>query len=301
MNYMIKVLIGVMIYLLCASSVDAQILDRLRNRAQQAAEDRVEERISQELEEAAKQMVDQTWESVFGDGIVTETGERRSLPFTMNSNANTEESYHFNIVTTMELEMTDANGNTEPPITMKMHFNENELYTGTGYAGDEMEMEDGDVFIIYDFKNSAMVMLMENEDGKFSFAYDWTEMLEIADDEHEEDFEDVEELEGFTRIGSKTILGYHAEGYEVREEDTVTELWVTRDASYGMENMFQAHANAKQLQNTFPEDYPHGMILEMISEVQDTGEKTTMRVTDIQENADVTYTMSDYPVFGFGE
>jgi hypothetical protein len=82
----------------------------------------MEERIGRELEKAAERMVDHAWESIFGDGIISENGERRTLPFTLNSNVTMEESYHFNIVTSMEIAMTDADGNSEPPLTMKMHF-----------------------------------------------------------------------------------------------------------------------------------------------------------------------------------
>jgi hypothetical protein len=301
MRHIVKVLIGIMLYLVLAETADAQLRDRLRNRVQQAAEDRMEERIGRELEKAAERMVDHAWESIFGDGIIGENGERRTLPFTLNSNVTMEESYHFNIVTSMEIAMTDADGNSEPPLTMKMHFHENELYTGTSFAGEEMDLDDGEVFIIYDLKNSAMVMLMENEDGKFSFAYDWSHLLEpegeqVRGDEPEE----FENWEGFTQIGSKSILGYHAEGYELRDDESVTEIWVTRDAAYGMVNMFQAHANAKKLQDTFPENYPHGMLMEVTIEEPESGEKTVMRVTDIQKNANVTYVMNDYPVFGLG-
>jgi hypothetical protein len=111
-----------MLYLVLAETADAQLRDRLRNRVQQAAEDRMEERIGRELEKAAERMVDHAWESIFGDGIISENGERRTLPFTLNSNVTMEESYHFNIVTSMEIAMTDADGNSEPPLTMKMHF-----------------------------------------------------------------------------------------------------------------------------------------------------------------------------------
>jgi len=40
--------------------------------------------------------------------------------------------------------------------------------------------------------------------------------------------------------------------------------------------------------------------MEMVQEDLNSGEKTTMRVTDINRNASVTYTMSDYPPMSFG-
>lgn len=300
MKYIGRVSIGIIILLLFASSLEAQILDRIRNRAQQAAEERVHQRIDREVERAAERMVDQAWESIFGDGIVGE-GEGRSPIFRMNSNVTTEDTYSFDIITTMEIEIIDQNGEAEPPMIMKMHFNEEEMYTGTKFSGQQME--EGEVFIIYDFNNSAMVMLMESEDGKFSFAYDWSQALDLANEEYEYedvDWEEVEEWQNFTRIGSKNILGYESDGYESREDDILVQLWVTRDAGFGMEKMFQANANAKQLQGTIPDDYPYGMMMEMTSENLKNGEKTVMRVTDITQNARVNYNMSEYPVFSFG-
>jgi len=307
MKYVGRLAIGVITFLLFASSLEAQILDRIRNRAQQAAEDRVQQRIDREVERAAEQMVDQAWQSIFGDGIVG-SGEGRGSIFSLNSNVTTEDTYSFDIITTMEIEIIDQNGEAEPPMIMKMHFNEDEMYTGTQFSGQQMDMEGGEVFIIYDFNNSAMVMLMESEEGKFSFAYDWSQALELIEDEDEEytyedaDWDELEEWQNFTRIGSKNILGYDSEGFESRDEndDILVQLWVTRDVGFGMEKMFQANANAKQLQGTIPEDYPYGMMMEMTSENLKNGEKTIMRVTDISKNTRVDYNMSDYPVLSFG-
>lgn len=300
MKYIGRVSIGIITLLLFASSLEAQILDRIRNRAQQAAEERVQQRVDREVERAAERMVDQAWESIFGDGIIGE-GEGRSPIFRMNSNVTTEDTYSFDIITTMEIEIIDQNGEAEPPMIMKMHFNEEEMYTGTKFSGQQME--EGEVFIIYDFNNSAMVMLMESEDGKFSFAYDWSQALDLANEEYEYeevDWEEVEEWQNFTRIGSKNILGYESDGYESRDDEILIQLWVTRDAGFGMEKMFQANANAKQLQGTIPDDYPYGMMMEMTSENLKNGEKTVMRVTDITQNARVNYDMSEYPVLSFG-
>lgn len=301
MKYIGRVTIGIIGILLFASSIEAQILDRIRNRAQQAAEDRVQQRIDEEVQKAAEQMVDQAWDSIFGDGIIG-GGEGGGSIFRMNSNVTTEDTYSFDIISTMEIEIIDEDGDTEPPLIMKMHFNEDEMYTGTQFVGEQMDMDEGEVFIIYDFNNSAMVMLMESEDGKFSFAYDWSQALETAGEEDEEeiDWDEVEEWQNFTKIGTKTILGYESDGYESRDEDAITEVWVTRDAGFGMEKMFQANANAKQLQGTIPENYPYGMMMEMTTENLQSGEKTMMRVTDITQNAGVDYNMSDYPVLSFG-
>lgn len=78
------------------------------------------------------------------------------------------------------------------------------------------------------------------------------------------------------------------------------EVWVTRDESLGMHNMFKANNNAKQVRGKIPENYPYGMMMEMTSEDLKSGDKTVMRVTDISKNAQVSFTMSDYPTMSLG-
>lgn len=295
------------------TSAEAQLGKRLKERAKRAAARKAEEKVAAELERKAEQMVEKSWDSIFGD-LEESAKDGRNFMFNLNSNVTTEDTYRFDTITTMQLETIKENGKSDPPMFMEMHFNKDQMYTGTKFRGEDLQQENADVFIIYDFKNSAMVMLMSSEKDKFSFAYDWQQALKYAEseetadgyetegeDEEEVDWENVEEWNGYTRIGTKKIAGYSSDGYRSETDQTVTELWVTRDAAYGMNNMFQANANAKQLRGKLPEDYPYGMLMEMVSENVKNGEKTVMRVTDIRENMNISYAMSDYPNLSLGQ
>ncbi|MFC2186422.1 DUF4412 domain-containing protein [Fulvivirgaceae bacterium LMO-SS25] len=288
---------------LIATPSEGQILKRLQQKAENALEKKVEEKIDREMEKAAERMVENSWDAVFGGG--GEGGKAGAgMPFSLNSDVTTEDQYQFDIITTMEIENIKANGKSDPPMSMEMHFREGAQYTGTKFTSEEMKKNQGDMFIIYDFKNSAMIMLMGSEEGKFSFAYDWTEALEYAENmeenEEEVNWDEVNEWEGYTKIGSKNIAGYSCDGYITENEDTKTEIWVTREETFGMENMFGANANAKQMKGKIPENYPYGMFMEMTMENKGDGEKTIMRVTDVNENANVSYNMSDYPKMALG-
>jgi len=291
-----------------ATSAEAQLLNRLKKKAKDAAAQKAEEKLAEAVERKAEQMVEESWSSIFGEWEEGTDGEGRSPLFTMNSNVTTEDAYSFNTITTMEVETTDKDGKKEPPITMKMHFNDDEMYTGTQYESEEMRKENGDVFIIYDFKNSAMIMLMQSEEDKFSFSYDWQEAMEQAEalgeemEEVEQDQENVEaeNWEGYSKIGTKTIAGYTCDGYRSENDSEVTEVWVTQEADFGMQRMFGANANSKQLRGKIPTDYPQGTMMAMESRNLETGEKITMQVVDITRNASVTYAMSDYPTMSLG-
>jgi hypothetical protein len=64
--------------------------------------------------------------------------------------------------------------------------------------------------------------------------------------------------------------------------------------------MFGANSNMRQFKGRLPSDMPYGMLLEMTSVNAGTGEKATMRVTEINTSANVTYAMSDYPRMEMG-
>lgn len=292
-------------------SAEAQLLNRLKKKAQDAAEKKAEEKLAAEIERRAEQMVEKSWNSIFGDMEANGEGSDRNPIFKINSNVTTEDSYRFTTVTTMKIESFDKNGKSEPPMFMDMHFNDDGMYTGTKFSGENMDQQQGDVFIIYDLKNSAMIMLMNSEDEKFSFAYDWQNALQQVEEmeteiENDESYDDEavetesEDWNGYKKIGSKTIAGYNCDGYRSENEHTITDVWVNSEVSFGMSRMFQANANAKQLRGKVPSDYPTGMLMEMETKNLKNGEKTIMKVTDIKENANVVYVMSDYPAMSFG-
>jgi hypothetical protein len=314
-----SILLVVSILLLSAlpSTADAQLFNRLKERAKQAAEQKAEEKLSNEVEKAAERAVEKSWNSIFGDGFGSASGSEDggfNLPFSMNSNAETEDSYTFQVVTTMLLEVEDSDGSREDPVEMQMHFNKDNLYSGTKISGSQMDEEDGEVCLVYDMKNESMVMMMESEDGKYSFAYDWKNAQDIGnmyadfeemEDEYEEETADSEmedtgwpELE---RIGTKTVAGIECQGYLMQDDTESTELWLTEDAEYGIQHILQINSATKAVNGkTLPDNYPTGMLMEMIQVNKDSGEKMTMKITDINENADVTYTMADYPAMSFG-
>jgi len=296
-----------------ASTADAQILNRMKDKAKKAAQDKVEEKVANEVEKAAERAVEKSWNSIFGDGF-GEEGDGINIPFTLNSSAEIEDVYNFQVSTTMEVETVEKNGKSDGPMIMKMHFNENELYSGTRFSGEQMEMEETneDVFIIYDLKNESMVMLMENEDGKFSFAYDWRHAQQLAKEFEEMDSSEPEsesglgeeeieeEWQNFENIGTKTIAGFECDGYRTESDDIVMDYWVTQDEDFGIFKMLRTNEQTKQLKGKVPEDYPAGMLMEMVQKNTTSGEVTTMRVTDVDKNANVTYNMSDYPAMSIG-
>lgn len=316
MRGLIAFLIFMLTSLAFASTADAQLFNRLKDRAKKAAEDKVEEKLSNEVEKAAERAVEKSWQSIFGEEFGQE-GDGINVSFAMNSNAVTEEAYNFDVITTMEVQTVQENGNSDGPMIMEMHFNDDESYSGTKFSGDQMDEAEGSMFMIYDLKNESMVMLMENEDGKFSFAYDWKQARMLAEDfektESDQEMDTAPEIEtnsdddeyadiqqNFEEIGTKTIAGLECKGYRSETEDSSIEYWVSEDEDVGIYKMLRVNEQTKHLKGNVPDNYPTGTLMEMVQENLNNGEKTTMRVTDINKNASVTYLMSEYPAMSFG-
>ena len=310
MKYSLKFFLTLLILAFVASGTQAQIFKKLKKKAQDALENKAEQKIDEEMQKAADKMVDNSWDAVFGG-----FGEGEDSPFAMSNNVATEDVYDFDIVATMEIKSKKANGKSEPPMYMDMHFKENAQYTGTKFRGEQMREAQGDLFIIYDIKNSAMIMLMSNDKDKFSFAYDWEQAIassqqvkekmeeagyeEEMDENDDTDTDDINTWGNYKKIGSKNIAGYNCDGYRSENQQQVVEVWVTRDADFGMPNMFRANANAKQLKGKLPEEYPTGMMMKMTMEDLQNGDKTFMEVKNINTSADVRYAMADYPKMSF--
>jgi hypothetical protein len=302
MKYAISILAAIFLSGIFSINAEAQLLNRLKKKAKQAAEQKAEEKLTEQVEQAAQRAVERSWNSIFGE-ITPDSSNGMQLPFTIGSNVKTEDAYHFNTISTMEIQSVRTDGKAEPPVIMAMHFGDDVMYTGTRFESEEMQKQEGDLFIIYDFKNAAMLMLMSNENDRFSFAYDWKQDFGSAESDslyqEEVDWDQVDEWQNYKKIGSKNILGYSCDGYRSETDRERIEVWVSRDTEFGINNLFQAHANAKQLKGKIPEDYPQGMIMEMLNEDLVNGRKTTMKVIDIDKNADVSYSMADYPAMSF--
>lgn len=305
MKTTVSALIAITFLFIAATDSSAQILKRLQQKAQDAVERKVEQKVDQKIEEMADKLVNNSFDAVFGDLEANADGTPRRLPFTMGADVAKEDVYTFDTVVTMEIESFKSNGSSDGKAEMLMHLNEGAQYTGTRISNDDMRKSNSDVFIIYDFKNESMLMLMDSEGTKMSMGYKWTEALAAIQDSidanEDIDWESADTWNGYKRIGTRTIAGYSCDGYEYEDENATMQIWVTRDVEIGWHTMFGANANTKQLKGRIPDEYPYGMMMELTSTSKKNGEKAVMKVTDINERANVRYAMADYPTVSLGQ
>ncbi|HHX83280.1 MAG TPA: hypothetical protein GX696_09910 [Pseudomonadaceae bacterium] len=296
------------------SVAEAQFLRGLQDRLTDAVERRVaknvEDRVVGKIEDRAEGMVDSSFESAFQAGSQANGGsggdDAGSIFSRMLNTSNIEvaDRYDFNIAATFEVETLDNRGRSNKDSAMEMvfYYSDNAPYTGTRMTSGPASQQDGSAMIIYDFDNQVMLMLMESEGERFAMPYNWGAMLDEVEagawgDMNQEADANMPEFE---HIGSRRISGYSSEGYRVRTEGHVTEIWVSDDVAPGIERIFQANRSIPLLGSHMPAGYPQGMLMELNAEDLESGEVVVMRTTDIDMDANVSFRMSEYPILNLG-
>ncbi len=293
------------LFLLIPSQTEAQFLKKLKKKAEQKVMDKIERKIDEKLEAVANKAVDKSWNSIFGEegpsGSVSEEdggssgkSSRMKLPFKTTSNVKTEDVYRFNKETVMEIR--NSNSSSDEPQIIRM-FEGDDEYSGTLFYTPEAKGEE--TFIVYDYKNEAMVMLMDSEEGTFSFAYEWENTMSTMDEESNENGSAQSALKDFDIIGNKTIEGIKCTGYRNNANGVTTEFWVADENDESLKNMMNANASTKYLRG-FPMFGVVGHpILEMKQVDHESGDEIEMKITEINKRSNKSYTMSDYPTIGF--
>ncbi len=278
-------------------------LNRLKKSAENAVGNAVERKIDQEMNKAAQNMVDNYWDKVIGKHYNTmpsqsgtsntgSTSGQSSFPFTPDENVTLKESYSFHNAVHIEVKTFKKNGKLKETMELINHTNSTEKYVGTEMKDNDPKSKNEEIFIINDFDNNTMVMLMNNDGKKMRMAYGLT--MNAQPTNYQAPVAENSTLPTFTNIGTKSILGYTCTGYQTINDDTETVMWVTEDDVFGLENMFSI--NKEQAKN-LPSNYPHGSILEVESVETKSGEKVIMEVVKIEKDISLTKSMSDYPSY----
>ncbi len=124
-----------------------------------------------------------------------------------------EPTYKFD--TYMQMELSD-------PQNKKVVYNAYLNRDGSSYAVI-FEDQGARSVIVFDTKNSTMLMLVENDGEKTGFAMgiDPAALAEMGEEDDEGDFE----YESFKTGNSKTILGYQCDEYLIKDESSEIRIW----------------------------------------------------------------------------
>jgi len=282
---------------------EAQLLNKIRRAAEQGVSNAVERRVEREVENATQRQLEKAFGEMYGtDADVGGAGvDFSKIMKGINMNVPTEDSYSFTGMAEMEMTGTDEKGKALDPVIMRTFLNENSEYSGMEFSSADQQTDGLEkTIMIFDMKNNASIILVENEGQKsrMSFGLDYQAIGETAMENdtliHSEDFE-------FKKTGkTKTIAGHLCEEYYAETEEYTGSYWVTQQPVAGIGSFWGKNSpfltkKMKSSNKNYFDKLPPGDILEINSKSKSDKSTMNMTMTNIDNSVSNSFVMADYP------
>ena len=288
MYTIIKYLIIPLFCLLNTNMVNAQYLERLNRRVQRSAENAAisqAERIATEKAgEAIEKGISKGLESFFEaqldgmDSVSIKSVDPSTLP----------DQYEFEWMYTLQMQTNDGLINID-------YF----LKADASYFGAKPELNLSQtteyIFMVVDIQRNTNTIFMESNGTKMA-------MPSTVPIDTDFDSEDLDKSGNFTftEIGTKTILGYSCQGYKMENDDSITKIFVTKDAPVSFTQLFIG--NSKNIPQGFNPQWldkiDDSLIMEMEHTDKNENNITTMKCIMLNKNA-FTINKNDYQFMNF--
>jgi phage major head subunit gpT-like protein len=157
------------------------------------------------------------------------------------------------------------------------------------------------MFMIADYKNKALIVLMSEKDQKYRTVMSMDPTLynqsnDLKNQSESVDWDNVTEWRGYKKLGKRTIMGYSCDGYAITNDIGKSEVWVTRDELFGIEHFF--NTGNMGMKSKFPSEMPYGMLVEMQAEDLKTGDKSVITLKEVKKGINQVIKVGDYPTLG---
>lgn len=196
----------------------------------------------------------------------------------LTGNVDYEPTYSFDAYIQSQVTNYKKNGKMDDQVVYDSYVHKESADYAMEFSND-----DGKTIIIFDTKNSAMLILAENDGSKTGFA---TSIDPEAVAQKVEDYAEEHEIDplNYRKTGNtKMILGYSCDEYVVEDEDGEVHMWASE--KLGKEMRKEWMNNQQTFGAMFAQAYAlNGMVLEYDFLDKDNGERTEMQIIDIDLN-----------------
>uniref|UniRef100_UPI0032172D1C DUF4412 domain-containing protein n=1 Tax=uncultured Draconibacterium sp. TaxID=1573823 RepID=UPI0032172D1C len=268
---------------------------KIEDKAVEKANKEVDETIDKAFEKEEEQQNDKDESTINMAGILGKMG-MSSEPVPV------EDTYSFNQKIHMNLVSYDKNGKVENEGEFITHLdNDTKSMAYEVISGDMAQTNQG--LIIIDAKNKAMILLGNEKDQKSGIVYGMNAFFQSIGETYEDDIEMEETPDTYLanpnvkKTGkTRTISGYKCEEYLYNDESLKSEMWITKDLKMNSQDFFGSLFKI----SSYSSGVAWGYLMESTSENKETGEKTVMKVTDIDLNSKTRFSLNDYEITNLG-
>lgn len=212
----------------------------------------------------------------------------------ISTNVDVKSSYDYSGDIEMTIQTWDETGETEGPVLYT-------TYVSKGNEGFAMKFSQdgtGSTTMIFDYKDSKMI-IMNNENGdKTGMVMQWEGMTDSLENFDYSEPPGDDEIEDFSKFNehlkktgkSKKIAGYTCDEYIYDDEESHATMWMTDELPPELwANMFSANAYSAASMGFYG-----GFVMEMDSKEKETNERTTLLVNKVNRNKTSSISTSGY-------
>ncbi|WP_430973658.1 hypothetical protein [Sunxiuqinia rutila] len=284
------------------------------NKLSKKVQDKIEKKVDDKVDQKVDESLDEVFEEAANDSDAQNSVDKQNarleqLMKGMGMSGDPvpiADTYAFDSKIQMHFESYKKNGKKDSEGEFITYVDPKSKNFAYEFIGGDMD-ERGQGTFIMDFENKAMIILAEGDGEKNGIVYginDQNQAGTLPEGGEYPDLEDVETTDWamnpyVKKTGkTKTIQGYRCEEYlyDNPEDHTKASFWVSDDVEIVTRDFMSAMLQAA----TYSYGMPGGCVMESESENTQTGERSIMRVTDIDTNANKQFSMSGYKITNLG-
>ena len=292
------------------------LLKKLQKKVEEKIEDRAEESVNKQVDKQIDKRIDSAFdkldESLNGNDSASTSGTRTDeermssilkgigvsgepVPF--------EDNYAFDNLIQMHIENYTKAGKLDDTGDINIHFAPDSKSMAYEIISGDFAKNGQGLFIV-DAENGAMIILSEDKGKKSGIVYGMGAFFQsIGQTYNQEEVDLSDSPETYlanphvTKTGrTKTISGYKCEEFKYNDESTESEIWITRDLKMNSQDFLSTLFQTSMYANGMGWGYP----MEVTSIEKNSGEKSVMQVTKVDNNSNVTFSMKDYQITNLG-
>jgi len=316
METSIKVLVIMALFILTDQQVQGQrLLKKLQDKVQERVEEKVEERAEKRVDQAVDNQLDKIEQSLEKEDAgaeaesVTDRDARRQARMQnimkglgmSGEPVPVADSYSFNHLIQMHIESYDSEGKMESEGEFITHLNPQSKSMGYQMISGNMGQPGQGMFII-DAENGATIILSEENGEKTGIIYGLGTFFNTLGETYQE--EEIPETQenyllnpNVKKTGrTKNIAGYKCEEYIYNDEESESEIWITTDLKMNNRDFFSTLYKT----SLYSQGIPWGYMMESTTRDKESGEKSIMQVTRVDQNSNTRFVLADYKVSNLG-
>ncbi|WP_192350188.1 DUF4412 domain-containing protein [Algoriphagus sp. Y33] len=299
MNNLLRSFILLIFISLLSLSVEAQIMKRIQNAANRGIEKAIEKKVEDEATKMTERQLEKIFTDMYGDSDGGASGsiDLSKIMKGLGEPVDTEGQYDFFGYIVLEMTSTDDKGKLSDPIQLKSYLAKSSDYTGMELV--DPKKPEASTSMVFDVKNQASIVFLENKGEKSSFAYKMdVDAIDDAVSDHLDTLS-VDDVSVEKTGRTKDILGYSCEEYHVKNEDGEGYYWVTEEAIGGYSSFWSNNnpmmtSKAQEKYAKHYKNFPKGNFMELTYSTEESG-TIEMKVIQIDKSAPKSLTMSEYP------